>query len=208
MSHIKIECCVCYQIYNPEYINNCIVCVDCDDIEHITIEQVTDILFHFKTYYKICKKYKLRAPNFPEGISENIIKYYIINVENKRCINADVGDLCKIEEGCISKIEVKCFTSTGPTSFGPTEDWDELYFLDALNFNKNMYKIYKISMKNTDRRFQNMKVNKKETYRDQCIVGKRPRLGFDMLKKQLEKYDEFELVFDGSYSSLIKNELF
>ena len=44
-----------------------------------------------------------------------------------------------------------------------------------------------------------MKVNKKETYGDQCRDGRRPRLCFNMLKKKLEKYDEFELVFDGSY---------
>lgn len=201
MFQIKIECYICHRIYHPKYINNDIVCVDCDDVENVTDEQVTHILNHYKTYYRVCKKYKLRAPNFPEGISENIVKYYI---ENIRCINADVGDLSKIEEECTSKIEVKCFTSIGPTSFGPTEVWDELYFLDALNFNKNMYKIYRISMKNTDRRFQKMKVNKKETYGDQCRDGRRPRLCFNMLKKKLEKYDEFELVFDGSYESLIK----
>ena len=28
----------------------------------------------------------------------------------------------------MKKLEFKCFTSTGPPTFGPTEKWDQLYF--------------------------------------------------------------------------------
>jgi hypothetical protein len=138
----------------------------------------------------------MRLPNFPEGISENIIKEYINKIEKKKCINSQTGgDLEVYENDQIKKIEVKCFTSNGPTSFGPSEKWNEIYFLDASNFLNKKFKIYKISLSNDSDVFSNIKINSSKTYKDVCDEGKRPRINFVQLQKQLKEY--VKLIYQG-----------
>ena len=48
----------------------------------------------------------------------------------------------------VIRIEVKGFTSSGPSSFGPKEQWDILYFVDGKNINKRKIKIYEIKLSN------------------------------------------------------------
>lgn len=106
-------------------------------------------------------------PNFPEIISENLIKFYIQDFENRNCINSKSGDLqINNSDGKLpSKIEIKCFTSQGPTSFGPTEKWEEIYFLDAINiFENGIIKIYKCNLPNDSFVWQNLQFNKNETF--------------------------------------------
>lgn len=137
---------------------------------------------------------KLRFPNFPECISENIIKEFINKIERRKCVNSKIGDL-EITSNPKVKIEVKCFTSSGPTSFGPTENWNELYFLDATNFIKNKFKIYKICHSNKSEIFSSIKINSTKTYLEYCEEGKRPRITFKQIKEQLK--EEVKLVYEG-----------
>lgn len=37
-------------------------------------------------------KVKIRLPNFPEILSENLVKFYIQDFENRNCINSKCGD--------------------------------------------------------------------------------------------------------------------
>ena len=54
---------------------------------------------------------------------------------------------------------------------------------------------------NTDPLWKNIKVNKKETYEDQCNQSRRPRIGFDKIKEQLpDKY--CKIIFDGNIKEL------
>ena len=75
----------------------------------ISLKQLTEFIVIHLDYIKKLNEFKntydinVRMPNFPEIISENIIKYYIINNENRKCENANTGDL--ISDG--NKIEVK-----------------------------------------------------------------------------------------------------
>jgi hypothetical protein len=110
-------------------------------------------------------KIKLRMPNFPEYLSENIIKFIIKNKLKLECENSLSGDL-KINN---LKIECKTFTSTGPISFGPNEKWDEIYFLDGTNWLKNNFILYQVKLKSNDKEWNKIKmkllknnVNKKE----------------------------------------------
>ena len=145
-----------------------------------------------------------RLPNFPEDVSENIVRQYIIQKEHINCIwNTKIGDLEKVFEESRKKVEVKCFASIGPTSFGPTETWDELYFLDATDFMNDNIKIYKISLSSDSLTFKNIKINKLQTYDDQCVEKRRPRICFDQIQSQLTNY-ECDLVFDDSISNLLK----
>ena len=80
---------------------------------------------------------KIRLPNMPEHISENIIKFIIHNKLNDitSSWSCKKGDLESKKEG---KQECKCFTSDGPLSFSPSSQWDVLYFLDLRGWLNNI----------------------------------------------------------------------
>jgi len=148
---------------------------------------------------------KIRNPNFPSEISENLVKYVFYkkyNIYPKWNIKS--GDLVIDLIHFIKKIEIKAFISTGPSSFGPSESWDYIYFVDAREYKNKRFKIYEIKLSNDDTRWKNIFVNKTTTYYDQCIQGRRPRIKFFDLKKQLDKIDTniCNLIFDDSLDNL------
>jgi hypothetical protein len=168
----------------------------------LSLKNINNLLDIHIEYINKLKEFKkntncsLRFPNFPECLSENIIKEYINIIEKRKCVNSRIsGDLQIIEKNKEIKIEVKCFTSTGPTSFGPNEEWDEIYFLDAFNFEKRQFKIYKLNLSNKSEKFKKLKINSTKNYEDVCEEGKRPRIIFKSLKEQLN--EDTKLVYSG-----------
>lgn len=117
-------------------------------------------------------KRKIRKPNFPEVVSEALVKM-ITNAEIPK-----FGDLVKAKK----KIEVKCFSSTGPTSFGPTENWDIIIFVDATKHPK--LKFYTCEMSNVNPKWQSIKMNKAQTFLQQCESKRRPRISFSAIQAQ------------------------
>ena len=83
------------------------------------------------------------------------------------------------------KIEVKGFSSDGPSSFGPKEKWDYLYFLDATNIIENKFIVYEINLSSNSETWKNIKINKNQSFDDQCKQGRRPRISFMEIKKQI-----------------------
>lgn len=163
-----------------------------NELLDIHIEYVNKLIIFKEKYH--CA---LRFPNFPECISENIIKEYINIVEKRNCISSKTsGDLQVINGTNNIKIEVKCFTSIGPTSFGPTEKWNEIYFLDGINFLNKQFTIYKLNLSNDSIKFKSIKINSNKTYEQVCKEGKRPRISFKLLQEQL--YDDFQMIYKGS----------
>lgn len=118
---------------------------------------------------KKLKNKKTRMLNFPSDISENIAKYAIYK-KYKVCPKWDTknGDLIINNKYINKKIEVKAFSSKGPTSFGPTEKWDYIYFVDATKYKKKYFVVYEIKLSNECDIFSNIKLNKTETYKNQC----------------------------------------
>lgn len=145
-----------------------------------------------KTFYAN-KNVKFRMPNFPEDISENIVKHIIYKAEGIVCKREKTkGDLISANN---EHFEVKSFTSDGPSSFGPKEQWDCLYFLDAKDYVRGRFKLYKIQLPNNDEVFQNVKMNRNQTYGDQCRENRRPRITFSELHKIIPQH--VQLIFDG-----------
>jgi hypothetical protein len=177
--------------------------------KNLNEEQLIELYNLFLKYYLGVKelsskhKLKIRLPNFQEGLSENMIRLFIKNNEKRNCICSKTGDLCIIDKSKknLIKIEVKCFSSTGPTSFVPNEGWDEIYFLDACDFIKNNYKIYKCKLSNDSLIWKNMPINKIKNYYDVCKEGKRPRLQFSLIKSYLK--EDIKIVFEGNFNSMI-----
>jgi hypothetical protein len=150
---------------------------------------------YIKDIENICEKYncKIRSIGFSGELSENLIKYALIEQCSLDCINSQIGgDLLTKKNDKWVKIECKCFTSIGPMSFGPTENWEILIILDAILYKENKFTIYKINLSNTSEEWQNLKITQNKTFKE-AIKNKnnRPHFSFDILKKALNnKYIE------------------
>lgn len=176
--------------------------------DNMTFEIVCKLLENFKNQSKdinelnkILSKKKIRQPNFPSEISENIVKFaFFQKYKIMPSWDTKSGDL-----ECINILmEVKAFSSNGPTTFGPTEKWDRIYFVDATRFQESEFVIYEFKLKSTNTLWENLKMNKTQTYKDQCKEKRRPRINFSDLFNQLK--DECTILFKGNLKGLdIKN---
>ena len=68
---------------------------------------------------------------------------------------------------------------------------------------KDEIRIFKIKIPNSDSRFKNIKINKSVSYGERCLEGKRPRVGFSLLKDQLQNDEDFQEVYHGSINTLL-----
>ena len=183
------------------------------DCPQISLETVEKLLSHYLTTCDVYRQVnqdmgvdKCRMPNFPSEISENIAKHAIRKrygvtpswntTKDVKNITTRSGDLYLAG----LTLEVKAFSSTGPTSFGPTEKFDQLYFVDATDYKNKHFIVWRIPISNTSDVYKNIKVSKTETIDDQNVAGKRPRQTFSKIKEQLG--DRVEQIFDGSISEL------
>ncbi len=169
------------------------------DLLCMLIEKYNDkLLFNEEINKKLTHK-KIRNENFPSEISENLVKFAILKKYGVLgCWDTDRGDLVVLSK----KIEIKGFMSDGPSSFGPTESWDWIYFVDAKNTLQKKFKIYEFKMSNSDTLWSHLKMNKKETYLDQCNQKRRPRTTFQEIQKQL--HGHYQLIFDGHIDQLLE----
>ena len=117
---------------------------------------------------------RAREPNFPEGLSEVAFCLYS---GSKRFISLKGGvnssfDTFNTETGKAEQIKA-CSVKRDLTSFGPDSRWDDLYFLDFYNEGKldGTFNVYKIPTKI----IYSMKVNKKQTFKQQQAQKRRPR---------------------------------
>jgi len=141
---------------------------------------------------------QFRLPCIPEDISENMIKFIIQKTGDNTCTWNCKGDLLSSIEG---KQECKCFTSTGPISFTPSSEWDSIYFLDATEWLNDYFKLYKFPYKRTSDEWKNIKVNKNQTFEDQSLQGRRPRVNWHGLYPQIK--EKCCLVFEGSFEDIV-----
>lgn len=149
----------------------------------------------------------LRLPNFPEDISENIVKLIIWNYEGTRDVvwakeESKPGDL---NSDSIGIIEVKCSSSSGPCTFGPDKTFDRLFFLDVRNFEDDVFICWKIDLTSHSQQWKNLKVNNKQTFEEQCKQKRRPRANWDtIIYPQLKDY--CYKIYEGSFSGIFQNE--
>jgi hypothetical protein len=119
---------------------------------------------------------KIRMPNFPSEISENLVKFCKLKQTGVLFTwNTTKGDLTFLDK----LIEVKGFMSDGPISFGPTEQWDWIYFVDCRRFAEHWFTIYELRISNNSSEWKSISVNKTQTIGDQCLERRRPRIKFD-----------------------------
>jgi len=165
------------------------------------IQHYLNTIAHEKNMNLLLKLKKIRMSNFPSYISENIVKFTIAKLYKIiPTWDTKSGDLAIIN-GIRIEVKGSLNLNKGPITFGPTEEWDRIYIVDGINMIKNQYKVYEIRLSNKSEKWKNIKINKKQTYYDQCIQKRRPRIIFKELKCQLS--DDCRLIFDGILDDLI-----
>ena len=172
------------------------------DLLHRLIDLYNDTIFQEAEINKLLMTKKIRHSNFPSHISENIVKFaFFKKYRIMPSWDTKKGDLVLNKINCKEiQLEVKAFLSKGPSSFGPTEKWDRIYFIDCSKTCDKVYTVYEIKLSNDNNIWKNIKINKKDTYEDQCKQGRRPRINFDQLRLQIK--DNIEVLFTGHISQL------
>lgn len=164
---------------------------------------------------------KSRRRPFPEDVSETMVRLILWRLTGVMPTQNPTGDLTYF--GKI--VEVKTFISDGPSSFGPTESWDVIYFFDLSRSDqhrnqrndqrndqnrdqrndqnrKTYVTLYKIPLKMESEEWQNIKVNKLETMADQQRSKRRPRISFSNLQKQLAPH-HISIAYEGFFEDLL-----
>lgn len=132
-------------------------------------------------------------------LSENIVKFVIHSRGDTTCTWGGVnGDLRSAVENIQ---EVKSITSiNSPTSFGPTQPWNVIYFLDASNWREDLFIVYRISLPNTHTFWKTLPMNKKETKGEQSDDKRRPRTVWNTNIKPLLEKEFPEMIHPPFYS--------
>jgi hypothetical protein len=131
------------------------------------------------------REYKAREPNFPEGLSEVA---YCIWSDSHRFVSArgipnTSFDTYNTKETAAEQVKA-CSVEKDLTSFGPRSKWDKLIFLDFYNEGKvdGRFDVYEIP----STLVYNHKVNANQTFQEQQLQGRRPRLS---LKELIVRHD-------------------
>ena len=164
---------------------------------------ITDLIFNKEINLLMSNK-KRRNENFPSDISENIVKFAIARKYNVMpSWDCKKGDLVIDKSNIFKQIEVKGFMSTGPSSFGPTETWDWIYFVDGLDVRNKNFKVYEIKLSNTSEIWRSIKINEKETYGEIADKNQRGKLRADFYTKfKTQLGNHCKLIFDDHISKL------
>lgn len=178
-------------------------CIDAFKFHHIEslLDAFISLTKKIEKINVVLNNKKIRMPNFPSEILENIVKYVLYKKYKIWPMwDAKTGDLSFHNKYINKRLEVKAFSSKGPSSFGPKEKWNYLYFVDAIDFKHKKFKVYEIKLSNDNDIFSNIKINNRVTYIEQCETGKRPRICFNNLSQQLKQH--INIIFDGHLDDL------
>ncbi len=146
--------------------------------EEVDREIMRDMWNAWITLKNILQSYGGRSPNLPEVLSEGAWCLYSGSVRLMEPTSADTYNLQKQEAEQIKASSIE----DDLTSFGPDSKWDKLYFLDFSKLDGS-FDAYKIPTELVYSQILNKR--KYETFRDQQLQGRRPRLS---IKKLIREY--------------------
>ena len=154
-----------------------------------TVEMKNELVADYFTWKRINERqqdYGARRINFPESISEGL-GCYSLNLlrTNKTEIKGAISSSCDAISpitGLTYQFKACSTTKTKPTgspsSFGPRSMYDRLIYLH-MDCEKDKMYFYQIGED-----IDNIKMNKNETFKEQCDRGIRPRMNLLPLVKK------------------------
>lgn len=170
----------------------------------------------FRLQYEAIKKFQEerkkveKGVSLPADISESIVQFILNKKGDKTCRKASKGDLVSDIEGVL---QVKSFTSDGPTSFGAKTYWDVIYFLDGREWKVNdRYRLYRIAVASDDPRWRGLYFTESKTFGEmvESPVDRddkkkhtpvRPRCSFEKIRTQLGNL--CEMVYEGDINDIL-----
>jgi hypothetical protein len=178
------------------------------DVLHSLYQRYKDN-YQYTANLKKEKGLPIRQQNPPEDITENIVKFIIQNYEGDlsckwaKAIGKN-GDLYSDKYNHEYPIEVKAFTSNGPSQFGPRKKFGVLYFLDMRNWLDNKLVLWRVNLTNDSQEMKNIKMNKKQTLGEQCDEGRRPHICWDSLYPQI--MDKSVKIYEGTFDDIFRRQ--
>jgi len=150
-------------------------------------------------------KLPIRQQNPPEDITENIVKFIIINYDNDISCKwaksiGKKGDLYSDKYKNDYPIEVKALTSSGPSSFGPKKKFGVIYFLDMRGWLSNILLLWKVNVSNESIEWKQLKMNKLQTHESQCKEGRRPHISWDKIRTQMPS--KCVKIYEGTFENI------
>lgn len=147
----------------------------------------------------------IRHQNPPEDITENIAKFIIQNYDgDTSCKWAKSlgikGDLYSDKYTIDMPIEIKSFTSDGPSSFGPNKKFGVLYFLNMRGWLEDRIILWKVNLTSESPEWKQLKMNKNQTHEEQCKEKRRPHISWDKIYPQIENH--CNKVYDGTFENI------
>jgi hypothetical protein len=111
-----------------------------------------------------------RGANLPEALSEAVTCI----ATGSKLIRGGHGDL-QLPTGKIGEAKATSKAGKDLSSFSPTSEFDNLYFVQLLTEapNKHIYEVYDLKMNR--KQIELVQVSKKQTFGDQARAGRRPR---------------------------------
>jgi hypothetical protein len=169
-----------------------------EKMESENLDEISCIVKDISTYIEADARnvIKGRRSPFPERISENIAKL-CLQKQGENVAKGKTGDLCT-NKGY--KFEVKCFSSGGPISFGPCCTWNELIFVDLIDYKNYNVKVYRTKLTNDCAQWNEVNMSKTQTFKHQKIMKRRPRIGFKSLYPQIKEFTT--LLYEGKIQYL------
>ena len=131
----------------------------------------------YQNWRKLCDElvsFHGRSVNLPEALSENAVCLSMNLLRKGGSIAGANSSFDAYDVATNDRIQIKaCSVLPDLTSFGPTSEWDKLYFVDFYRHGKwdGTFDIYHVP----NRDIYGQRVNSAETVRDQQKSGKRPR---------------------------------
>lgn len=183
-----------------------------DNWNSLSLEDTIKAINIWSTYNNELKQFtvRFRNQNMPQEMSESLAIWiarlhpsykYLRWSKGHGSLSGD-AHIPATSVTPLKKIEIKCFTSNGPVSFGPKERWDTILFVDARSYKSYHYSLYEITLNNDSPEFRALKVSKTQTYGDQCSQGRRPRLSFSQIQSQIGQ-DHCKLLWSGDIRDLL-----
>ncbi|MBK3333411.1 Bsp6I family restriction endonuclease [Persephonella atlantica] len=145
--------------------------------EEVDREIMYDMWNAWITLKNILQSYGGRSPNLPEVLSEGAWCLYSGSVRLIEPTSADTYNLQRQEAEQIKASSIE----EDLTSFGPKSRWDKLYFLDFSRLDGS-FDVYEIPTDLILNRVLNSQ--RGETFRDQQLQGRRPRLSIKRLIRE------------------------
>lgn len=149
-----------------------------DMYDNTDLEAIRKTYFAWKNLNEVYTDYGVRRANFPELLSEGLTACLFgwgrTNGTNITGLSSNSMDLIDLETGDMIQLKA-CSTDAshnpGPTSFGPSSEFDKLIFMhmDCATDTAYWYEL------KADE-YKNWKVNRTETIGDQQAQGRRPRV--------------------------------